>query len=495
MFGSGISFSGLASGLDTGSIIQQLVQLEGLPIKQLETKKKEHQEKLSSINGFKALVKDLQKQAKGLATHADFLVFTVTPSQEGVASFAATGSAASGAHTLTVERLAAVDRWAFDGVASATADLGAGDVSFEVGGTLHMVTVAGDASSLEEIAAAINEQAGADVSASVVNAGTTAAPSWKLVLTSDESGSDHRITAITSSVGSLAIDGTAADAAGVAQSANHLVVGGNAVAIVDGLSVERESNDFNDVLPGVSITVESADPARQIHFSVEADEESIKKKLQGFVDSFNKVTGFVNEQNTYDKEAGPGGKLFGDTLLSSVRKSIHDALFNVDVATVTGDTLGYSTLNLIGIEIQSDGTLLVDNAVFDDKLAENLEALADLFVDSDGFDNGGALPNTAGYYTDTTADSGLAAKLDREIDRLFKSFSGPNGTALKGLFDSRNEAIHEQIKKIDKDIAAKQVQLEKFQESLQMRFAKLEEVMGGLNAQGAALQAALAGLI
>lgn len=498
MYGSGISFSGLASGLNTGQIVDQLVKLESLPIEKLELQKKGEQEKLKAIGDLKALVKELQKQAKTLSTLADFLTFTVSPSQEGVASFSATGSAAAGSHTLTVMKLAATDRWAFDGVLSSSDDLatGAGQtVSFTVGGTVHTVAVAQDASSLEDIAAAINQQAGADVSASVVNAGTESAPSWKLVLTSDASGSDHRISGITSTIGGLSIDATGPDANGVAQSTNNLVVGSNAIAVVDGLTVERESNDFNGVLPGVSINVQAADPATTIHFSVEADQSAIKKKLQAFVDAYNEVITFANEQSKYSKETGAGGKLFGDSLLSSVRKSLSSALFNVPIATVQGDTEGYSTLGLVGIKTVNDGTLLIDSGVLDDKLAENLEAFADLFVDSDGFSNGGAAANTPEYYVDITLDSGLAALLDREVERMFKTFTSVNGATFKGIFDSRNEAINRKIKDIDKSIEAKQYYIEQFQRNLIEKFAKLEDVLGGLNAQGAALQAALAQMI
>lgn len=498
MFGSGISFSGLASGLDSGSIIEKLVQLESIPISQLEKKKKEHQAKLSDLGTLKGYVKELQKQAKTLSSLNDFLVYAVTPSQEGVASFSATGSAAAGSHTLEVLQLASIDRWAFDGVSDATVDLATGagqSVSFTAGGTAYSIAVDQAASSLEEIAAAINEEAGEDVEASVVNAGTESNPSWKLVLTAEASGEDARISGLTSSIAGLSIDGTGPDSNGVAQSANNLVVGANALAVVDGLTVERTTNELDGVLTGVSIDLESLTAGQPIQFSISADEEAIQAKLKSFVDSYNKVVGFIRDQSTYSEEGGPGGKLFGDSLLSAVRNTLGKALFSVDLDTVMNDTEGYSTLNLVGIEVQSDGSLLIDQAVLGEKLAGDLAAFADLFVDADGFDNGGAEPNTPGYYTDTTADSGLAATLYREIDRMFKTFSGPNGTTFKGLFDTRNEAINKQIADIDDDIESKKFYLERFQANLVQKFAKLEDVMAGLQAQGAALQSALNGLI
>jgi flagellar capping protein FliD len=127
-------------------------------------------------------------------------------------------------------------------------------------------------------------------------------------------------------------------------------------------------------------------------------------------------------------------------------------------------------------------------------MTANLKAFADLFVDNDGFNNGGAAPNTPEYYQDTTADSGLAATLLRSIDRMMKLAAGTGSVGLKGLFDARNDTINAQIRDIDKEIQEKQDYVDKFEENLVARFAKLEELMGGLNAQGPALQAGLAGL-
>jgi len=130
-FGSGIGISGLASGIDTNALIQKLVQLESIPIQQLQAKKTSDQDKLAAVGHLKSLVTDLQTKAKAMADQSAFLVFTVNASETGVASFTATGSAAAANHTLTVNQLAAVDRWTFDGVASSTTNLTANGRSEE----------------------------------------------------------------------------------------------------------------------------------------------------------------------------------------------------------------------------------------------------------------------------------------------------------------------------------------------------------------------------
>lgn len=494
---TGISFSGLASGIDSSSLINKLVQLESLPIKILETKQEIFKDKLSTLGTFKGLVTDLQAKAKTLSTKSSFLSFKASMSSEGSVSVSASGSATEGTHSITVNKLAAVDRWAFDGVSDKTANLASADgeqLSFSVGGTNISITMTAADSSLEQIAADINSAADGKVTASVVNAGTTGSPSYQLVLTSSESGEDNRITGISNTISGLSIDATGPNGSGVAQSANNITVGSNAEAIINGLLIEREDNDFGDVVAGLDIQAQSADPSKTITISVDPDAEAIQSKLKEFVDTYNKLVTFVNKQGAYSEDGGAGGDLFGDPILRSVMTEVRQSLFNVSPSVVSSDTAGYSMLSLVGIKSDNQGMLSIDETKLKDKLATNIDAFADLFVDSDGFSNGGAANNTPGYYTDTTTDSGLAATLDRAIDKLFDSYTAAGGQVFKGVFDVRSELYNKSISQLTKEIDAKELQVAKYQEILVARFTKLEELMGGLNSQGASLQAALSGL-
>jgi len=489
-----ISFGGLASGLDTNKIIAQLVALERIPLKMLEAKKATVQSKIDLVGTLRGHVVSLKSAAQDLATMGEFMSFSVTPSQEGVAAFSASGTASAGSHTLTVNQTAQADRWAFDAVADPDVDLGTVDgqtVSFDLDGTSYNIAFDVADSSLNEIAAAIASQAGTDVAVSVVNVGTDVSPSYQLVLASKQTGADYRITNIASTVTGLVIDGTPPDAGGNPQSANNVTVGRNAEAVIDGLTIVRSDNDFSDVIQGVSIQVQSSDPTLTIDFTVGPDTEAIKAGLTALVEAYNEVVGFINAQGAYDEDSGPGGALFGDTILKSVRNGIRNALFDVNVQNVIDDTEGYSTLSLLGFGTNNDGTITIDTATLDAKLSANLDAFADLFVDTDGFDNGGALPNTPEYWIDTTADDGLADNLVRAIDRMLNTFEGDNGSTLKGLFDARTEALQDSIEVFDQGIAAREYYLERFEATLVKRFAALEHLMGALNAQGDALAQAL----
>jgi flagellar hook-associated protein 2 len=399
-----------------------------------------------------------------------------------------------------VQRLAGVDRWAFDGVADADVDLATADgqqLAFDVGGTSYSIAVDQADSSLNELATAINDAAGADVHASVVNTGTQSSPQYQLVLASKDSGADARITNIASGIAGLSITYSPPDAQGAATSASNVTVGNNAVAVLDGLTITRASNDFSDVYEGVTLDVQAV-TAGEVSFTIEPDRAAVRAKIDEFVSAYNDVIGFINTQNTFtpsdeDGEPGTSGVLFGDSVLTTVRRGLRSALFDVDVASVLADTTGFVTLNQLGIEQGSDGTLSIDDAKFDAKLSEDIGLFADLFVDLDGFERDPlAEPNTPEYYTDISADSGLMASLVREIERMFGSLPDDNeAIELRGIFDLKRDTISDQIKRFNDQIEARERRLDDYEETLVLRFARLEELMGALNAQGAALVNAL----
>ena len=460
-----IQFGGLASGLDTGAIIEAILRLERRPIDVLESRKENEQEKLTLIGTFEGLVKALQQKAKDLRLASNFFAHALTEGKEGVADFTLSAGAASGTHTLQVTSLAQADRYSWAGVADPDTSLGAGTISFTVGGQAYSVSVASGSDTLHGIAAAINAEAlpgvttpvASDVaSASVVNVGTEAAPSWQLVIAGKETGADFAITGLSSSIAGLT-------------GQTQLTIASNATVVIDGLTVQRSSNVFADVLPGVAFTVAAVDTTT---FTVDLDIEGMKTNIQGFVDAYNEVVKFINDQSRYSEEGGASGELFGDSALASVRGALRTALFDVDLSFVQADTEGYSTLGLIGIELQNDGTLKIDAEKLDQKLSGNLDLFSEFFRHEAASE---------------TESDGILVKLDTALENLIRPGTSPSGQALAGLFANRRDAINELIRGIDDDIDRRELHVEKLEESLILRFSALENLMSGLNAQAAFL--------
>jgi flagellar hook-associated protein 2 len=463
----GIQFGGLASGLDTSAIIDAILAVEGRAKRVIEGRKAGEQEKLTLLGTFQGLVEKLQDKARDLQTAGNFFAHELAVGEEGIAAFTVSGSAEAGAHTLEVLSLAAADRYAFAGVADPTIALGTGTVSFTYDGTLHSVDVLAGSDSLNGIAAAINAAAGDGVTASVVNAGTASAPSWQLVLAGDDTGADFAITGLTSSVAGLT-------------GATQVSVASNASAKVDGLTIQRSSNLFADVLPGVSFTVTRTNVGAPLTFTVELDPEGMKTKLQEFVDAYNEVIEFVNDQNTFTLEGGAGGPLFGDNALDAVRSALRRAVFEPDLDLVAADAEGYSTLRLIGIELQSDGTLEIDQEKLDEKLAANLDAFSDFFRRADD------------ETTATIDERGIFVKLEDMLEDLIDDSTAPDGvTKIDGLFDARRAAIGRQMRDFDAQIEGQERRLEALEQTLVAKFSALEKLLSGLQSQSAFLQGTL----
>lgn len=460
----GIQFGGLASGLDTNAIIGALVALQSRPITLLQNQRSQQSEKLSKVGELETLLKKLEDKAQELTALGGFFSYGVETADESVAEVVASGSVATGSHTIAVTSLASAARYTFDTATTVTDAseglFGAGTLSFDYDGETYQVTVE-DGASLDDIAAAITSAAGEAVSASVVNVGTSSSPEYHLVVAGRDTGADFDLENIATS-GDLDLG-----------SVRNLTEASDAVATIDGLEVTRSTNVFDDVLEGLTITALAENETTS--FTVSLDAEETRSVLKGFVDAYNAVVTFAGKQNSFSEDSGPGGPLFGDNLLRRVTSSLRRALFDPDLTTVASDTTGYSTLGLIGVDLGSDGTLSIDEDELEAKLTADPDAFEALF---------------------TGDDEGVLVKLGEEIDGLLDGFT-VSGSELKfdSLFTSRRTAINSVIKSIDSQVEQLQRNLERFEESLVQRFANLESIIGGLNSQSAYLASnPLAGL-
>lgn len=476
MVGS-IQFGGIASGLDTNAIVAALVQAESFTVSQLQSNKSEVQAKLNLFGTLEGHLDKLMDKAEEFADFAGFLTNSVDVSTEGFATIASTGGVSSGSYSLEVLSLAETSRWSTEGVADPNGELSFDEVSWQYGSALETrdVDLTG-VNSLNDLMDAINTQFPDEVSASVINTGTSSSPSYKLVLESEEPGLDGDIAnfLVSSSGGAIDVD-------------SEISQGTNASILLNGLQISRSTNDFSDVVDGLSITTTAVTDS-PINFTVGTDNDAVKASLGEFVDAYNEVIEFINKQSEYSEEGGAGGALFGDSALSSIQSTLTGALFNTSLVDATSS---FGSLGLVGIDLGTDGTLSIDESTLDEKLAEDPEAFADFFVDTDGFSNGGASSGTPEAYVDTTADTGLMTLVNKALEQLLDSQSisitnsegEQESFTVKGLINLRQETLEDQISDFDDQIEDAERSLVTYEESLILQYAALEQTLGGLNAQ------------
>src|SRR5450631_865069 len=115
-----VSFSGLATTMDTKTIVTQLMALERRPQTLLTNQKTVLQSKIDVFNSLTTSLKSLQGVAAGMNTAATFAAKSATVADSGILTVQTTGAAVTGTHTLVVTQLAASQRQVSDsGYASA----------------------------------------------------------------------------------------------------------------------------------------------------------------------------------------------------------------------------------------------------------------------------------------------------------------------------------------------------------------------------------------
>src|SRR5690606_12222279 len=95
-------------------------------------------------------------------------------------------------------------------------------------------------------------------------------------------------------------------ASGLLDAQTHLTTASNAEIVLNGLTIQRSTNDFDDVVDGLEISVE-AETSGPVTFNIGLDEDGVIAKLKEFTKTYNDVMNFVNGQSGFSEDDGPSG--------------------------------------------------------------------------------------------------------------------------------------------------------------------------------------------
>ncbi len=101
-----ISVGGLISGIDTESVISQILDIERRPILQLQQQEADYQVQLTAYGTFKSILNRIETAAEGLETASDFASFSASSGDTDLFTVSADSSATAGTHNVTVKQLA-----------------------------------------------------------------------------------------------------------------------------------------------------------------------------------------------------------------------------------------------------------------------------------------------------------------------------------------------------------------------------------------------------
>lgn len=203
-----ISFSGLASGLDTNSIITDLVRFSQQRINSLKAKQQEASTRQDVLTTVKSRLQSLQTKAHSLA-RAQQNVFdrrAITSSDESLVLAAAGSAATPGVQSLRVLGLATAHQVASQGFDDPNSQITSGTFQIQAGGSAATITIDPSNNTLTGLARAINSAA-IGVTATIINDGSDSRTQpYRLLLSSNNTGTDNAIS-ITNN---LAADGGSA---------------------------------------------------------------------------------------------------------------------------------------------------------------------------------------------------------------------------------------------------------------------------------------------
>jgi flagellar hook-associated protein 2 len=448
-----INIGGLATGLDTNQIVTQLVTLERRrSVDLLQIEQLEQQSRQSALATFGTKLADVLAAVDKLRDPSSALARKASSSDTSVLTATAGSGALNGTTQITVHDLARNSvATSATGVASGTSTVaaGAGTFAFRVGsGDLQSIAI--DATTtLEGLASAINAL-GAGASATVVNLGTTATPDYRLRLASRDTGTSSELTIVT--------DDTSLGVA-VTQSAT------NASFSVSGFATPftRESNVVNDVVSGVTLSLENT--GGPVNVTVSTDTATVKKDVEAVVTAFNDLVAFVNAQSevTQDTTSADRDVSAGPLAFDSTVRSVVDGLRTALSSAIDGLDGDFSLLAEAGVSATRDGTLQLDAAALEAALGSNESSVSELF---------GGSASSGGVF-----------------DRVHDYLSGVTGAG--GLLEVRSKGVTASIDALRDRIEAGERQVAAFEQNLRDTFTNLELLVSRIQSQGAFLLSAL----
>ncbi len=313
-----LNISGLATGINTAAVIDGLLQIQQAQIDRQNSRRADVLLKQTAFSGFESRLLALRGSLGKLANFANSAINSklATSSNESILTAAASDNAVAGTYRLVVKQLATSHQVATGGFESEESQITTGKLSIRVGSTgTQEVEITDDNNTLRGLADAINAS-GAEVTASIINNGSGATP-YQLIVTSNRTGEDNRVV-ITN-----LLDPTNGSAVRPEFDFDNPVDSGKNAIVVFGtgnesglgaIEVRSANNRIEDLIAGVTLNLTSADPDEQITLSVTQDLETSTTAVQDFVDAYNDLVSYVNDQTRFNSETLEGGALLSEQL-------------------------------------------------------------------------------------------------------------------------------------------------------------------------------------
>ncbi|PMP64275.1 flagellar filament capping protein FliD [Desulfurella multipotens] len=421
---------GNTSNLNLQSMLQQLVTAQSQPIINLQAQQTQQKAYLQTFSNFSNQLMQLQTSANNIIQ--DLTQQTATSSNTSVATVSNNQTTASGIHTLSVTQLAKAQVWvSSNGFSSPNSQAATsnGVFSFSIGSQSYSVTV-NTSTTLQGLANAINAT-NSGLSASIVYNGS----SYNLVLTTP-TGTQNNLTINTNNT--LAVFGSTPT-----QNSQ------DAQATLDGVSITSQSNDLKNYIQGVDIQLQGTGTTT---ITLNYNTSQLTQDMQTFVNNYNNLLQYVNQNNSYDSTTNIAGAFFGSTAIQSVMASLRNAFFGLFNQN-TNQTI--NSAESIGFSFDRNGNLQFNSLTFQQALSTNFNAVKNILTNSSA--------------------NGIMDLINNAVNQA----TSVNG----GAITTAQNIIQNQINSLQSQINTLKQNLQNYQNNLVVQFSQLNTIMNQMQAQ------------
>lgn len=322
--------------------------------------------------------------------------------------------------------------------------------------------------SLVEICDAINKQEG-KVNASIIKAEDN---KNYLILTSKKAGTKSVMTIEVQGDNKLndLLKYTSDDKGSGSGAMQQVVAPANAKLTVNGIEIERQTNEIKDAPEGVTLNLKKVSETEDVKTEkgevkkepvletlvVSRDIEPMKNAIKKWVDAYNELQNTFSSLTKFNK-VGKGeaaskdnGPLLGDNTLKSVQSQLRQQLF----VAQAHDVADIATLNKLGIKQKLDGTLEINN----EKLEKNLKEKP---------------ANVKAFFMGDGEKTGFATQAYNLLKKTLDSHEGTIATATEG--------INKSLKTLERQVEQTQRNINDIMERYKKQFTALDKLSSSMD--------------
>ncbi|HTU19772.1 MAG TPA: flagellar filament capping protein FliD [Gemmataceae bacterium] len=138
------------------------------------------------------------------------------------------------------------------------------------------------------------------------------------------------------------------------------------------MTVTSPTNTIDNVFNGITLNLAGADPSQPVSVTVANNTQAETTAITNFVNDYNTVISYINQNDSYNTQTEQGGILLGNTQATNIFNQLSESVTNV----VSGVNPLANNLSAIGISVNSDGTLSINNTTLTQALSGQLPGVS-----------------------------------------------------------------------------------------------------------------------